>query len=130
MDMQKSDLVKVDLEAKIVFLEEENWKETIEGVKFKKGFENAYKVIYDFVGKAKEKAKDAFTDGFCLARKHVLVRNLEADLSSLNGLVRPARSTEWFSPEFLKPAPLDVVPYLEDSSSKLSFQFSFVTRHF
>lgn len=100
-----------------MFLKEENRKVTAKGSKFKKGFENAKKAVHDFVGKANEKAMDAFADGFCLAQKQVLDLNPEANLSGLNGLVRPARSVEWFSPKFLKPAPSDAAPSPKDSSS-------------
>lgn len=99
MDLQNADQAKVDLEhdmmAKISHL-------VTEGAKYKKGFENANKAVINFVGKTKEKAKNAFLMSFFLARKQALDWNSEVDLSRLNGLVCLARSTEWFSPEFLK----------------------------
>lgn len=77
---------------------------TTEDAKYKNGYGKAKKAVIDFMAKAKEKAKDAFADGFCLARKQVFDRNPKTDLSSLNGLVRPAWSAEWFFTDFLKPA--------------------------
>lgn len=78
---------KVELEAKISTLQEENRRAVAEGSKFKDSFENGDKSVHDFVGKTREKARDAFAEGFCLAWKQVLDQNPEVNLSGLNGIV-------------------------------------------
>lgn len=63
---------KPDLEVKITSLKEEHRRPIAEGNKFNKSFENANKFVHGFVGKALEKARDSFAEGFCLAQKKIL----------------------------------------------------------
>lgn len=93
--------------------------EAAEVSKYKNGYENANKEVVDFVATTKEKAKEAFADGFCLARKHILDRNPEVDLTELNGLVHSARSAEWFSPAFWKLTSLDVASSPQGSARSI-----------
>lgn len=65
--------------------------------KFKKGYANVKHVVNNFVGKAKEKARESFAEGFYLARMQIIDRNPEADLSALDGCACPPRAPEWFS---------------------------------
>lgn len=51
----------------VMKLRDENQWLSLDLEKFKKGYTNAKQVVYDAVGKAKEKAKESFAEGFCLA---------------------------------------------------------------
>lgn len=88
--------------SEVTKLREENQKLSAEVGKLKKSYANVKHAVFDFVGKAKEKARESFAEGFCFARKQVLNSNPGVDLSSLDSRACPPHTPDWFSWKFLK----------------------------
>lgn len=78
----------------VVKLKAENQRLSSNVEKFKKGYTNSKQVVYDFVMKAKEKARESFAEGFYLTQKQILDGNPEVDLFGLDGRVCPPCTPE------------------------------------